>query len=154
MPNPLYWNDPVYHYSETGVNPDIARYNEIATPKEYLKGKDGKILGFDYRHTVTESDIDKGYIHRYFARQANQQEDGEIVEISETQYNQIQNIPLYVVAKVRWRISGKLESRKIGDRVIYTGVEDANSMARDDAERQLRGVAYKMTNLLLYYQGI
>ena len=66
------------------TNNEAEFYSSLVSVPEYLAGKNKTILKFDYRPQLTNEDLDRGRIIRYFARRSNVKE-GEIIEISESQ---------------------------------------------------------------------
>ena len=125
---------------------DIFPYSKLITVPSYLAGEDG--LQFDYIPPITSDDIDKGTIIRYFARRSNDA-NSEIIEIKESKYNSIKNIPLYVTVKMSWRIAGKLEDHL----PIYTGVITSNTKSIEDANNKMPGINQKLINPRQFYQG-
>jgi len=114
----------------------------------YLGGTDKTVLSYDYIPVITQEDIDKKTIMRYLARRSNDVH-GEIIEITERQYQILQNVSLYTVVRVPWRIAGRLEDVP----GLYVGVLGANLLAVGNAEKKMPGIHYKLTAMLQYYQG-
>ena len=129
-------------------------YSKLNSVPGYLKGQDDTLFRFDHVPTITREDIDRGYIERYFATRSNVV-GGEIVEISKQKYQTLQSAPIYTTAKIRWRISGALDSiASEGSVRLYVGVIDANTEAAKDGDRQIPGMKYKLPDPLEFYQGL
>jgi len=138
-------------------NEQIKLYNKLIAAPEYLKGDSKTLLRFDYRPIITKPDVDKGSINRYFAKQSNLS-DGEIIEISETHYNDLVNVPLYDTATITWRIKGRVEDVKNpnsgGPTLLYMGVLTSNTLAIKDGDRQIPGLRLKLIDPLEFFQEI
>jgi hypothetical protein len=77
-----------------------------------------------------QSDYDLGYIDRYFMKKTN--ENGYITEISPLDYLQITNgtagydTSLLQTVKIRWKLTGSLNSKRINQYDIRAGIIDTN----------------------------
>lgn len=146
--------DSTLERQEEGLTP-AQFYRSLISVPAYLEGDPQTLLKFDYMPIIKESDIDKRFIYRYFARQSNL-ENGEIIEINESKYNDIKNVPLYVSVRIPWRISGRVEdvagSEQGQPTRLYTGVETANKEAIVDGNRKLPGLDRKLVDPLQFYQ--
>lgn len=134
---------------------NLELYAKLTSAPKYLRGDAETSLRFDYTPQITQNDIDKGSINRYFARQANHV-NGEIVEINKTQYDLIKDIPLYQTIVVPWRISGRLDDIKSSAVQnapirLYTGVLTSNRLAVDAADQEMNGMKLKLTNPSQFY---
>lgn len=133
-------------------------YNSLITPAPHLAGVSSYVLSLDYILRLTQKDIDNGQLFRYFAQRTNHP-NGEILEISETQYQKFSQLSSYVTAKINWKIKGKLDDI-MGNALIvnqpsrfYTGVITANTLAIQDGDNQLPGLRFKLSNPVQFYQG-
>lgn len=136
---------------------EIDLYKSNSTAKDYLKGNSVGTLGLDYVPVISAADIKREYIIRYFARQCNQ-DAGEIIEISKSQYTHMVTSPLYTTTQLQWRISGNLndiagQGLANSPERLYTGVLTANTLARESAEEILPGITNKLQKLTQYYSG-
>ena len=136
-------------------NEELKLYEDRTSVPKYLKGEAKTLLRFDHRPNITQADVDKGSIKRYFAKQSNHT-NGDIVEISEKHYNDLVNAPLYQTAVITWRIKGRLEDipnmNSEGPKNLYMGVLSSNKLAIQDGERQLPGLDRKLSDPLEFYQ--
>jgi hypothetical protein len=77
-----------------------------------------------------QSDYDLGYIDRYFMKKEN--ENGYIMEISPSDYLDITNgralysTSLLQVIKIRWKLTGSLNTKRISQYDIRAGIIDTN----------------------------
>ena len=136
---------------------DIDIYASLTKVPDYLKGAPGTILRFDVTPNITASDISNGSITRYFACQINHT-NSEVMEITQSQYNTLRNIPLYSVVSVPWRITGALDdilpmALDNAPKRLYTGVITANTLAAKVANESIPGVGLKLSNPVQFYQG-
>lgn len=74
-----------------------------------------KIL--DYVPEITEQDIRRGYVPRYFVARGNQITT-VVHEVSDTEYNKLKQKDFLVTGYINWSITGKLEDTYID---LYTG---------------------------------
>ncbi len=101
----------------------------------------------------TESDYQKGYITRYFARQANSPK-SSIIEISQKQYGKIRgdNTYFYKTISVDWKITGELNSKLING-IKEIGVLEANQNSINEAKKTLPKIDLVLNNLVQFYIG-
>lgn len=104
----------------------------------------------EYYPNITERDIDNGSIIRYFVRQANHSK-GDITEIDQKTYVRLKNNRLFKVITLSWKITGPLDDvagpNKVNSPVrLLTGVNTANRLAIEDADKEMLGLKYKLTN--------
>lgn len=128
-------------------------YNSIAKPPKSLLGVDLN----EYIPKLSEDDIDRGTIERYFVRQANHLV-GEIVEIDKQSFERLKANALWQTVQLTWRIAGDLDDvlgpPNINSPVrTYTGVITANQMAIDEGNAVLPGLKYKLMNNTQYWIG-
>lgn len=132
---------------------NLTEYYKVSSPPEYFKGGDNIILRFDILPTINQTDLDKGFVYRYFSRQTNHVV-GEIVEINESHYNNIITVPLYTSIRMIWRIRGELDDAYRGTLRVYVGVITSNTLAIEEGDKILSGLKLKLTNPLQFYQGV
>ena len=91
-----------------------------------------------------DSDYQKGYITRYFAKKINQS--GYVVEISPAEYAAFTNgevrydVSFYQVVSILWKITGPLNSQRISQYDIRAGIIDTNKRLTDAAEPNFVGI--------------
>jgi hypothetical protein len=109
----------------------------------------------DYVPHVSQEDIDRGYMIRYFVRQANHI-DGFITEVAQSDYESLKTNHFYVTLELHWRITGPLDDIPGPNAVntptrLYTGVTTANSLALNEGEKVLPGIKLRLRNPTAYY---
>tara|TARA_B100000424_G_C22662804_1_gene364472 strand:- start:87 stop:560 length:474 start_codon:yes stop_codon:yes gene_type:complete len=99
----------------------------------------------------TDSDYQRGFIIRYFARQANSPK-SSIIEIEKKQYSKIRNDATYFykTLQLNWKISGELNSKLING-VKEIGVLEANQNSINEAEKELPSISTVLNNLVQFY---
>ena len=97
----------------------------------------------EYYPKISQEDVDRGFIMRYFTRQVNHDTQSAIREISEDSFKAIRTSTLYVTIEVPWRITGQKEE-----------VSASNQLATEEAEKVFVGVKYRLTNYLQFYRGL
>jgi len=91
-----------------------------------------------------DSDYQKGYITRYFAKKINQS--GYVVEISPAEYVAFTNgevrydISFYQVVSILWKITGPLNTQRISQYDIRAGIIDTNKRLTEAAEPNFVGI--------------
>ena len=91
-----------------------------------------------------DSDYQKGYITRYFAKKINQS--GYVVEISPAEYVDFTNgevmydISFYQVVSILWKITGPLNTQRISQYDIRAGIIDTNKRLTEAAEPNFVGI--------------
>lgn len=110
----------------------------------------------DYYPEITEDDVDKGYVTRYFIRQSNHRT-GEIIEIDSGTYRKFKTNPLYKTIELEWKITGKLDDvfgpmDKNSPTRLITGVLTANRLAVEEADKDMPGLKNKLLNYAQFWQ--
>ena len=91
-----------------------------------------------------DSDYQKGYITRYFAKKINQS--GYVTEISPAEYVAFTNgevrydVSFYQVVSILWKITGPLNSQRISQYDIRAGIIDTNKRLTEAAEPNFVGI--------------
>ena len=91
-----------------------------------------------------DSDYQKGYITRYFAKKINQS--GYVVEISPAEYVAFTNgevmydISFYQVVSILWKITGPLNTQRLSQYDIRAGIIDTNKRLTEAAEPNFVGI--------------
>ena len=113
----------------------------------------------NYYPTITKTDIDNGYIVRYFAKQVNHASPTSIVEINSSTYSNLTENVLYQTISLQWRITGNLDdvpapSGMNSPIVLLIGVKNGNIQATKQADVIMLGIAQQLPNPLQFYQGM
>lgn len=155
----------------TGPNPEIGPNEEIFAIKNYTNTNDpvGSSLDIVTRKVIydnpksfyeveknltgkptfyypkpTEQDYTRGYIIRYFTKKEN--EYGNIIEITENEYNQIVNgtahydISIYQTGKILWKLTGPLRSQRKSQYNVIPGIIDTNQRLTEEMNKTLFGL--------------
>jgi len=107
-------------------------YNEI-------NKKSKNIYAIERKCTITDVDIKKGWVNRYFVRQTNNL-DARIFEIDKQQYNNLKLNPFYICIIFRWKITGIKED-------VYN--TNLNILYKKNSD--FPGILNKLKNKLLEY---
>lgn len=97
-----------------------------------------------YYPVPAESDYQRGYFTRYFAK--NVTGPGYIFEVSKEVWSAIQNgeIPnnvlAYETADILWQLTGPLNNKRISQYQVQGGVFDTNKRVTEAEERTFRGI--------------
>lgn len=97
-----------------------------------------------YYPQPTNSDYQKGYITRYFAKKINQS--GYVVEISPAEYVAFTNgevrydVSFYQVVSILWKITGPLNTQRLSQYDIRAGIIDTNKRLTEAAEPNFVGI--------------
>jgi len=92
----------------------------------------------------TESDYVKGYILRSFIKKVNDL--GFITEISPTEYTNFQNgtvdydVSYYLTYQIRWKLTGPLNSKRVGQYDVRAGIIDTNKRLVETANNTFIGI--------------
>ena len=98
---------------------------------------------------VTQADAKNGFIIRYFARQVTDK--NFIVEVDNTQYEELKENPRFVTTKIKWQIVGKKQNMTLLNGVIISGVEDINRIVVSEADLTFGGLLRYITSYLEYW---
>lgn len=97
-----------------------------------------------YYPQPTDSDYQKGYITRYFAKKINQS--GYVIEISPAEYVAFTNgevgydVSFYQVVSILWKITGPLNTQRLSQYDIRAGIIDTNKRLTEAAEPNFVGI--------------
>lgn len=101
--------------------------------------------------TPTEEDYELQFINRYFIQRVND-DNGFIFEVDETEYHNLQQNPYWKKLKMRWRISGPIDSVYDGVDLIDIGVKKSNEGSIYEASRILKNIGLYLPNILQFYK--
>ena len=99
--------------------------------------------------TVTKSDVENGFITRYFVRLSNDK--SYTVEVDENQFSQFNSNQRFTTAMVNWKIVGKKETISLTNGIKINGVEDINRIAVSQVDLTFGGLLHYITNYLEYW---
>ena len=101
----------------------------------------------------SDKDYSFGEIQRYFAQQVNQK-NGEIFEISEQNYSELQNSTVYRIVSLRWKIAGPADSVRTSNGTRErTGIVEANTAAVTRAAKTMPAITQKLANPYQLWRG-
>ena len=92
----------------------------------------------------TEFDYKKGYIMRSFVKKVNDL--GFITEISDEEYDSFQNgtvdydVSYYLVYQIMWKLTGPLNSTRVGQYDVRAGIIDTNKRLVETANKTFLGI--------------
>lgn len=98
---------------------------------------------------VTQSDAKNKFITRYFVRQVTDKD--FIVEVNNTQYEELKENPRFVTTQIKWKIVGKKQSMTLLNGVVISGVEDTNRVVVSEADLTFGGLLKYITSYLEYW---
>jgi hypothetical protein len=101
---------------------------------------------------AADTDYDTGFIERYFTQKANDVT-GIIHEIDKDTYNGYLKNPYWISVKMRWRITGPLETTyNMNGGVDDIGVKKSNTKSIQIVAEKLKNISLYLPNLLQYYR--
>jgi len=100
----------------------------------------------------TSSDYELGFIMRYFVRRANDL-NGFIYEIDESIFESYKDKPFWLMAKLKWRITGPLDIvyKSNGD-IDDRGVVNSNKTSIMYTSKVLPNISLYLPNILQFYK--
>jgi len=127
------------------IAPAIIEYNKITTVKlNYESFKTHNIK-------ITSQNINDGFIDRFILKKINENRFYEINEQTYELYSNKKIDPsLYIGVKIKWTISGRLQTTTKGT-VTSLGVSDKNIAEIEQAEKKLPGLSIFLNDPLQYY---
>jgi hypothetical protein len=131
---------------------DIELLNKLfKSPFKKKLTKDLQKIIVPYDPIITQNDVRRGYIKRYFVRNRNYLEN--LTEISEVTYNDLKNNLLYITAEVKWKIVGKLDTYITPAGATVYGVLDLNKKAITRADLTIEGLASYIIDYKEFWLG-
>lgn len=101
----------------------------------------------------TDKDYELGEIDRYFVQVTNQL-NGEIVEVAQQIWKDLQSNPMYRSIELRWKISGPLtDSYDEDGQRVRIGLRAANMTTVRQSAKQMPAIAHQLTNPLQFWRG-
>lgn len=137
-------------YGEDIVESDA--YKLLLDRSGSLKSNVFKAFPTDKVITPSKDDYDKGMMTRYFVAKSNDMH-SQIFEVDASGYKQFQKNPFYVVAQMRWKITGPV--RSVYDRGILKnrGVTDFNMVSYEQIQLTMPKIDTKISSLLQFYKS-
>jgi hypothetical protein len=103
------------------------------------------------RPKITQKDISKGYVMRYFVQNISIP---KIIEVDERQYNIIRRDPYYKTIQLKWMIGGNLNDIiTVSGQVVY-GTKHQNLITVTRYEPQMPGLSRVLQNTAEYFNGV
>lgn len=100
---------------------------------------------------VTQTDINNGYVMRYFVRNVSTK---TVTEVDKKQYDVFKQNALYETLELQWNISGFANNILSTDNKIIYGTKHKNSVTVQFYEKRLSGLNRVLSNPLEYFQGV
>lgn len=122
--------------------------SKLSDYKKVFKGdvikNESRILTFI--PTPNDDDYKRGFINRFFV-QKTMDKNSPILEVSESVYLKTFSNPNYKVTKLRWRISGPMETNSLDN-----SVSDSNLIAIRISSNNIKNLKLYLPNLLQFYK--
>lgn len=99
--------------------------------------------------TITNVDIDKGYITRYFLKFLSNK---IVIEINKSQFDIFAKNSLYQTISFKWYITGNIEDRT--DNRVGEGVRTKNQRAINYYSSIMPDLQFTIKGPLQYYKGV
>lgn len=106
---------------------------------------------YNNRPKITQTDINNGYVTRYFVRNVSTK---VVTEIDKKQYEAYKNNALYERLELLWLISGFANDKLSTDNKIIYGTKHQNSVTVQFYEKRLPGLNRILPNPLEYFSGV
>jgi len=103
-----------------------------------------------YFPVITQDNLRDGYLYRYFSKIANQ---NSVVEINKYDYEQLKDNPRFVIAKIKWKIVGPIETTKTFSGAINYGVRELNRRAIEREDLTFGGLKGYIRDYIQYWVG-
>ncbi len=117
---------------------DTEIYN-LQTPKTFIP-------------TPVENDYEVGTIDRYFTQKANDV-NGFVFELDENTYMELMENPYWIVATMRWRISGPINAvYGPNNRLTDLGVKASNNASIVITSSKIKNIGLYLPNLLQFHK--
>lgn len=105
-----------------------------------------------YIPNPTQNDYDFGNIIRYFTQRANDV-NGFVFELDENTYMDLMENPYWIVATMRWRISGPINAvYGPNNRLTDLGVKASNNASIVITSSKIKNIGLYLPNLLQFHK--
>jgi hypothetical protein len=123
----------------------------VRNNKEWLDITDNGLQSpTQYFPVITQDNLRDGNLSRYFARIVNQ---NDVVEINKYDYEQLKDNPRLVVAKIKWKIVGPIETTKTFSGAINYGVRELNRRTIEREDLTFGGLKGYIRDYIQYWVG-
>lgn len=133
------------HAAGRTVNLSTQTYSNIQIEQQTQNGADAILTELvPYYPTPLESDYQRGYFTRYFAKTVSGP--GYVFEISKLDWTKIQNGDVedtvlgYETADMLWQLTGPLNNRRVSQYQIQGGVYDTNKRVTESKAKSFVGL--------------
>jgi hypothetical protein len=116
----------------------------VPVQQKSLIQKESKAYNFHYP-MPTVMDYDRGFITRYVVKRVNSGFE-TIIEVDKAEYDRASKDPLYSTATFTWKISGDINTNKLG----VPGISETNKKTLEGLEKTIPGITSYFTNLIQY----
>lgn len=100
---------------------------------------------------ITQTDINNGYVMRYFVRNVSTK---IVTEVDKKQYEAFKFNALHETLELQWNISGFANDKLSTDNKIIYGTKHKNTITVQFYEKRLPGLNRVLSNPLEYFQGV
>jgi hypothetical protein len=115
-------------------------------PISNKKSSQNKSKGYSFHYSMpTVMDYDRGFITRYVIKRVNSGLE-TILEVDNTEHDRAKKDPLYSTAAFSWKISGDMNTNKLG----VLGIVETNQKTIQGLEKTIPGITSYFTNLAQY----
>lgn len=123
-------------------------YNDLIKDKELYSLQTPKT----FVPSPLSDDYEYGSIDRYFAQKANDS-NGFVFELNESEYNELSHNPYWIIAKMRWRITGPIDTvYGPNGRLTDLGVKASNNASIVITSSTIKNIGLYLPNLLQYHK--
>ena len=109
------------------------------------------ITPYTNKPKITQTDINNGYVTRYFVRNVSTK---VVTEIDKKQYEAFKNNELYERIEFPWVITGFANDQLSTDNKIIYGTKHRNIVTTNFYENRMPGLKRVLSNPLEYFQGV
>ena len=106
---------------------------------------------YSNRPKITQTDINNGFVTRYFVRHISTK---AITEIDKKQYEQFKTNNFYETIDFPWIITGFANNIVATDNQIIYGTQHKNVVTTQFYDKKLPGLSRYLPNPLEYFQGV
>ena len=106
---------------------------------------------YSNRPKITQTDINNGYVPRYFVRNVSTK---VVTEVDKQQYDAFKSNALYERIEFQWVITGVSNNQLSTDNKIIYGTMHRNTVTTNFYENRMPGLKRVLSNPLEYFQGV